>query len=426
MAVKATLHGNTIEHRTEISEKGFVWDLTVGHWYGGFPNLQPAVDAIESIEGFNGVRATVVDAVTHRLLWWEDYGKFNKDYPKVNEVIAPRPPNRRVEENAARRRRLDAQQAEPSIPLSSNQQGLDRMVRNRAGGSIIDDTPMVEPEIVPLDTETLTRQALARRTAERQRQTGMGLNGGAGALFAVGADGQQIELGSLRDVSIQISRTGERMAVDSQGHTVSLDHVSIGRAAVNDDAADAAELAIRAMGEVDALHAQDAAETASVADRSTLNEYMVANSIMQVVNFVSDGGVGTQVSIEIPRWLANSRGCSRRLVGHLVRAEYRDYEDSRGNTRRAKMYRFIGHNSIGNTTTCHRCSRELTHPVSQVVGYGPECCARLGISRRVNMNDVDNVELMTRLIMEQGVDIWLPVTQTRITQRHEPENNNTF
>jgi hypothetical protein len=37
--------------------------------------------------------------------------------------------------------------------------------------------------------------------------------------------------------------------------------------------------------------------------------------------------------------------------------------------------------AVGQSDRCHRCSRPLTDPVSQMLHYGPECCKDLGISR---------------------------------------------
>jgi hypothetical protein len=39
--------------------------------------------------------------------------------------------------------------------------------------------------------------------------------------------------------------------------------------------------------------------------------------------------------------------------------------------------------ATGETKNCHKCGRALTDPVSQLLMYGPHCCADLGIDRSV-------------------------------------------
>jgi hypothetical protein len=127
---------------------------------------------------------------------------------------------------------------------------------------------------------------------------------------------------------------------------------------------------------------------------------------------ISSGSVSSQPAsrervIRIPQWLARELGVATAIRGEITEEARRDVS-LRGNNYNAQYIHVLGHNEVGNTDRCHRCHRPLTHPVSRVVGYGPECCEALGISRRVDMNDLNNVELLDRLIREQRVDVWIP------------------
>lgn len=123
---------------------------------------------------------------------------------------------------------------------------------------------------------------------------------------------------------------------------------------------------------------------------------------------------GEEIVIEIPLWLARQLNCSRVLRGRWVgSAEMREYTRRDGTTRRAYQRHFVGGNEIGGTERCYRCGRHLTDPVSRAVGYGQECCRSIGVSRRVNMDDINNIRVMDELIRAQVVDVWIPTSVVR-------------
>lgn len=104
------------------------------------------------------------------------------------------------------------------------------------------------------------------------------------------------------------------------------------------------------------------------------------------------------IIVNIPRWLAKSEGLPQVLEGE-VKAE----------TTRGIL--FEGTALVAPTSTCYRCGKTLTHPVSLLVGYGPECCGLLGIERP-NLNDA--VELTQQIRTATVVSRWFPKSQIEI------------
>lgn len=74
--------------------------------------------------------------------------------------------------------------------------------------------------------------------------------------------------------------------------------------------------------------------------------------------------------ITLPQWIARENNITRDVVVEGVVKE----------TARAMVLKMRPVYSAG-ANHCHRCYRELTHPVSRLVGFGPECCAQMGIPR---------------------------------------------
>ena len=340
MAVKAVLCGNTYESRFDIKDKGFVWDARRHNWTNGYTNVAPAVDAIEGIEGLTGVRATIYDGTSSRLLWWQDFGRFVPELSGRNEG------------QDAIRRPTGHEQVEPEQPTIVEERRT-RSRRTRTTTTTVDSSTSVID--AGSDDHTVESEVELR-----------------GRINQALSDFIENVIDSTSDLAQAVAE--RQLAVEGTGQI---------------------EPVINSTGDVDAL-----------------SEYMNSRGYTSTEGFHADDGMAGEVVLTIPRWLAIDRGCAKKLRGHIVAKERRQVE-IRGAVREIWCYHFIGHNEIGNTEACHRCGRRLTHPVSRVVGYGPECCSRLGISRRVDMNDLNNVETMTQLIMSQNVDVWLPMSQVR-------------
>jgi hypothetical protein len=104
-------------------------------------------------------------------------------------------------------------------------------------------------------------------------------------------------------------------------------------------------------------------------------------------------------NITIPRWLANRTNTSQELVVHEV-----IQNTPKSVVVRASIYHDGGANA------CYRCGRELTHPVSRLVGFGPDCCATIGLPRPPLENAEAWLEEAKRLL-ETPREIRLPKSQ---------------
>lgn len=74
------------------------------------------------------------------------------------------------------------------------------------------------------------------------------------------------------------------------------------------------------------------------------------------------------------------------------------------------------------SSTCHRCNKEIQHPVSLLLGYGPECSAYLGIPRQYTAEEVEQIR--QRLAVNTRQELWLPADGSRkalvVTAEEEP------
>jgi hypothetical protein len=113
------------------------------------------------------------------------------------------------------------------------------------------------------------------------------------------------------------------------------------------------------------------------------------------------------VVITVKTWLARERKMSTVMEGAILRET-------------AKAVQFKGHVAVRETVTCLRCGRELEHPISRLVGYGPICCERLGIDRPdyETMTEEELEVLRGRLIAVE-VEDWFPKSQIKSIERKE-------
>lgn len=103
---------------------------------------------------------------------------------------------------------------------------------------------------------------------------------------------------------------------------------------------------------------------------------------------------GAEVVVKMPAWLMNANAfASRELQGVVER------ESDRG------LY-VVGHASTRPSSSCHRCRRQITNPVSLLVGYGPDCSEMLGIPRDMPEDLV--AEVRSRVAVSTAWQGWLP------------------
>ena len=105
------------------------------------------------------------------------------------------------------------------------------------------------------------------------------------------------------------------------------------------------------------------------------------------------------VEVELKGWLAREHAVSKVLQGDILQET-------------AKGIYFKGHCAVRASSFCLRCGRELTHPVSLVVGYGPECCSRLGIPWEVETTE--QIEAVKKQLLAKTWEGWLPKSKTEI------------
>jgi hypothetical protein len=97
--------------------------------------------------------------------------------------------------------------------------------------------------------------------------------------------------------------------------------------------------------------------------------------------------------IVIPNWLARKHNISKVMQGYILK------ESKQG-------YYFIGNAVTRPSSWCFRCGLELTHPVSLKVGYGAECCSKLGIPWTATTEEqIARMQELMRNVVFEG---WLP------------------
>jgi len=113
------------------------------------------------------------------------------------------------------------------------------------------------------------------------------------------------------------------------------------------------------------------------------------------------------IRVEIPVWLAKKNGIPTAMKGE-VEAE----------TEKAIL--FSGNGFAEKRVHCMRCGRELTHPSSRLVGYGPTCCGYLGIywpdKEELSEKELERVKKEIEGITWKG---WLPKSKVEIIGDYE-------
>ena len=104
------------------------------------------------------------------------------------------------------------------------------------------------------------------------------------------------------------------------------------------------------------------------------------------------------IILKIPAWLARTEKLTTILTGEVLRET-------------PKALYIKGYAKIMPSQNCLRCGREITNPVSRVVGIGPECCAKLGIARP---DYTKSVELQKQLEQSTAFERWFPKSQIEV------------
>jgi len=101
---------------------------------------------------------------------------------------------------------------------------------------------------------------------------------------------------------------------------------------------------------------------------------------------------------EVKKWIAKQRDIPRTFVAVPVRET-------------AKAIQLYGHGTTGDLVTCVACGRELTHPVSRLVGIGPKCGQHFwdeSILGPFGFTE-EHAEKLKRMVSEIKIDkVWIP------------------
>lgn len=110
---------------------------------------------------------------------------------------------------------------------------------------------------------------------------------------------------------------------------------------------------------------------------------------------------GHRARIQIKRWIMREKGLASSALDAEIKAI----------TPRAVLVEATA--TLDPADHCHRCGREITHPGSRLIGYGPDCAEKLGMSRpEIDALDADTIEhVRTRLRTEGTFEGWIPVSQ---------------
>ena len=108
-----------------------------------------------------------------------------------------------------------------------------------------------------------------------------------------------------------------------------------------------------------------------------------------------------KIKAEVPRWLAKKRG-----IGTLIHGVIEAETD--------KAFLVNGRSRVKKSTYCLRCGRELTHPSSKIVGFGPTCCEKIGVEWPDKSElTPEEIEKVKNEITKKEWTEWLPKSQLK-------------
>lgn len=121
---------------------------------------------------------------------------------------------------------------------------------------------------------------------------------------------------------------------------------------------------------------------------------------------------GAKITVRLPKWLSKKLGLATlELEG-----------EAKAVTEKAVL--FSGGAAIREERYCMRCSKEITHPVSLLLGYGPDCCAYLGIPRpqleQLEPGQID--EIRREVLKRTHIETWLPRSKCNFKVLESPDS----
>lgn len=111
------------------------------------------------------------------------------------------------------------------------------------------------------------------------------------------------------------------------------------------------------------------------------------------------------ITLKMKQWWTRQQDLGSRVItGKILRET-------------AKAYHIKGHADMIEGTWCMRCGKELTEPASMVIGYGPTCCAKLGVPYPDDIKTASKKErqaIRKKLMVvlhNQTFEAWVPKSQ---------------
>lgn len=108
---------------------------------------------------------------------------------------------------------------------------------------------------------------------------------------------------------------------------------------------------------------------------------------------------GDKITVALPKWLARKLALGTSEIQGVVETET------------SKAVLVAGYASTRESEYCHNCGREITHPVSKLVGYGPDCSEHLGIPRPEKLTAEMIAAVRDSVQKRTAFKQWLPKSQ---------------
>lgn len=112
-----------------------------------------------------------------------------------------------------------------------------------------------------------------------------------------------------------------------------------------------------------------------------------------------------KITLKMRQWWVRQHELGSRIITGVVLRETE------------KAYYIKGYADMVEGTYCMRCNRELTEPASMLIGFGAECCAKLGIAYPSDILTATKKERLAvrksllKVLNNQTFEAWVPKSQ---------------
>ena len=121
---------------------------------------------------------------------------------------------------------------------------------------------------------------------------------------------------------------------------------------------------------------------------------------------------GDRVTVKVSAyWLRRVADGGKGLFGRVIEGEIVAASNA--------AFRIRGAASTAESRSCHRCGRDITHPYSLLVGYGPTCSAILGVDWG-NATDADVERIRAEITRQTQIEMWFPLQSSTFLALDRP------